>query len=89
MEPDVKPIHCFLLALIAVATPAAALAQNSNGQLTRAEVLQHLYDLEGIGYHPAEASSLRFPYDIEAAEARLAAKNRQQAWRASAQACQK
>lgn len=55
-------------------SPVISLAQETPGPCTRAEVLQHLYDLESEGYWPTQASNLRFPLNIEAAEARLAAR---------------
>ncbi|WP_201696570.1 hypothetical protein [Paraburkholderia hiiakae] len=58
--------------------PACALAQQTPGPCTRAEVLQHLYDLESEGFWPTQASNLRFPLNIEAAEARLAARQARQ-----------
>lgn len=75
---DVLVASASALAL-ALALPLPASAQTSNGPVTRAQVLQHLYDLEDLGYRPAQASSLRFPYDIEAAEQRLAEKKRAEA----------
>ncbi len=73
-----SPLRSTGLFAIALMFPVSVLAQSDNGPLTRAQVLQHLSDLEGVGYRPAEASRLRFPYDIESAEARLAEKKRQQ-----------
>ena len=55
-------------------SPSVSLAQETSGPCTRAEVLQHLYDLESEGFWPTQASNLRFPLNIEAAEARLAAR---------------
>ncbi|BEU28459.1 DUF4148 domain-containing protein [Paraburkholderia sp. 22B1P] len=43
--------------------------------LTRADVIEHLVDLENVGYRSSSASSLRYPYDAEAAQERLAARN--------------
>ncbi|SOE83659.1 protein of unknown function [Burkholderia sp. YR290] len=80
---DVLVASASALAL-ALALPLPAFAQTSNGPETRAQVLQHLYDLEDLGYRPAQASSLRFPYDIEAAEERLAEKKRTEASRSDA-----
>ena len=80
-----KALHFLLLVPVAVTASAPSFAQNPNGPLSRVEVLQHLYDLEGVGYRPAQASNLRFPYDIEAADARLAAKKDELARRESVQ----
>lgn len=71
-----KLLHRIVLLIVAGSSPATAIAQDSNGPQTRAQVLQRLVDLEGVGYRPSLASSRPFPYDIEAAEARLAAKKR-------------
>jgi Domain of unknown function (DUF4148) len=71
-----KALHINALLAMLMAFPLTAFPQSSNGSRTRAQVLQDLYDLEDVGYRPAQASSLRFPDDIEAAERRLAAKRR-------------
>jgi hypothetical protein len=55
-------------------------AQVSNGSVTRAQTAKELEDLEALGYYPTRASALRFPYDVEAAEARLAGKRSGQAY---------
>jgi hypothetical protein len=73
-----KALHINALLAMLMALPLTAFSQSSNGPRTRAQVLQDLYDLEEVGYRPAQASSLRFPDDIEAAERRLAAKRRAQ-----------
>jgi hypothetical protein len=57
---------------VVLTIPAVAPAQSANQPRTRAEVLRHLAESENAGYRPGEASGLRFPYDIEAANARLA-----------------
>ena len=70
---------CFLFAVVVLACfPASVSAQTADGPVTRAQVLQHLADLEDVGYRSSQASSLRYPYDIEAAETRLAEKKREQ-----------
>ncbi|WP_186308041.1 DUF4148 domain-containing protein [Paraburkholderia sp. BCC1884] len=73
-----KPLRTTALLAVIMAFPPVTFAQNANGPLTREQVLQDLRDLEDVGYRPAQASSLRFPYDIEAAEQRVAAKKRSQ-----------
>jgi hypothetical protein len=71
---QLRSIVPFCIALI---LSASAFAQSANGPLTRAQVLQHLSDLESVGYRASEASSLRYPYNIEAAQARLAERKRE------------
>ncbi|MBN3761566.1 DUF4148 domain-containing protein [Burkholderia sp. Ac-20365] len=73
-----SPLRSIFLFCIALILPVSAFSQGASGPLTRAQVLQHLSDLESVGYRPSEASSLRYPYDIEAAEARLAEKKREE-----------
>jgi hypothetical protein len=71
-----------ILAMVVVElgiSPAICCAQSTPLPCTRAEVLQHLYDLESEGYWPAQASSLRFPLNVETAEARLSARQAAQA----------
>ncbi|EEF25671.1 DUF4148 domain-containing protein [Paraburkholderia caribensis] len=74
MEFDVIVRGLLLLTKISVVLtiPAVAPAQSANQPRTRAEVLRHLAESENAGYRPGEASGLRFPYDIETANARLA-----------------
>lgn len=71
-----KPLRSLSVLTVVVGLPLIAFAQSSNGPLTREQVLHDLLDLEGVGYRPAQSSSLRFPYDIEAAEQRVVAKKR-------------
>lgn len=78
-EMKLKPLYIEVLVAILTVFPLTTFAQNSNGPLTRAQVLQDLCDLEEVGYRPAQASSLHYPYDIEVAEQRLAAKRSQRA----------
>lgn len=73
-----SPLRSLVLFAVALILSASVLAQSEYVPLTREQVLQHLVDLESVGYRSTEASSLRFPYDIEAAETRLAEKKREQ-----------
>jgi type II secretory pathway pseudopilin PulG len=57
-----------------LAAPVASFAQ-SNQQLTRAQVRAELVQVEQAGYSPARGSDPYYPDDIQAAEARVAAKN--------------
>ncbi|WP_321795334.1 DUF4148 domain-containing protein [Caballeronia sp. J97] len=59
---------------LAFAAPVASFAQ-SNQPLTRAEVRQQIVQLEKAGYNPGVISDSKYPADIQAAEARVAAQN--------------
>ncbi|SAK78151.1 membrane protein [Caballeronia pedi] len=59
---------------LAFAAPVASFAQ-SNQPLTRAEVRQQIVQLEKAGYNPGVISDSKYPGDIQAAEARIAAQN--------------
>ena len=61
-------------AALAFAAPVASFAQ-SNQPLTRAEVRQQIVQLEKAGYNPGVISDSKYPADIQAAEARVAAQN--------------
>jgi len=62
-----------------MATSAGVYAQTSSAptahQLTRAEVRHELEELEAAGYHPSQGDEADYPADIEAAEAKVAAKH--------------
>jgi hypothetical protein len=58
----------------ALAMPMVSFAQ-SEQPVTRAEVKAELKQLESVGYNPAVATDANYPSDIQAAEARVAAKN--------------
>ncbi|KVL94159.1 DUF4148 domain-containing protein [Burkholderia stagnalis] len=60
-------------AAVLLASPALSFAQSSS-HVTRAQVLQELYDLESVGYNPSTGDSGNYPDDIMAAQARLDAK---------------
>lgn len=55
-----------------VAAPTVSFAQTSNDPVTRAQVRSELVQLEHAGYKP---SRTKYPADIQAAEARVAAQN--------------
>jgi hypothetical protein len=57
-----------------LALPVASFAQ-SNQPLTRAEVKAQLVEIEAAGYNPAVGDDPHYPTDIQAAEARVAAKH--------------
>ncbi len=51
----------------------ASFAQNQ--PMTRAQVRAELVQLEKAGYHPSAVNRSKYPSDIQAAEARVAAQN--------------
>ncbi|RQS76818.1 DUF4148 domain-containing protein [Burkholderia sp. Bp8963] len=61
-------------AAVLLAAPALSFAQSSKSPVTRAQVLQELYDLESVGYNPSLGDAGNYPDDIMAAQERLAAK---------------
>ncbi|QGZ63101.1 DUF4148 domain-containing protein [Paraburkholderia acidisoli] len=63
------------IVLLLGGAPLHTLAQTASGPVTRAAVIEHLVDVERAGFLPTQASSLRFPFNVEAAEARVAAQH--------------
>ncbi|WDD91855.1 DUF4148 domain-containing protein [Burkholderia sp. FERM BP-3421] len=61
-------------AVVMLAAPALSFAQAPHGQLTRAQVVQELVDLESVGYQPSRGNESTYPDDIQAAQLRLAEK---------------
>jgi hypothetical protein len=61
-------------AAMMLAAPALSCAQATQPPVTRAQVLQELYDLESVGYNPARGEVGNYPDDILAAQHRLTAK---------------
>ncbi|TAM85082.1 DUF4148 domain-containing protein, partial [bacterium] len=59
---------------VAVVVPAISFAQPSNAPLTHTQVREQLIQLERAGYNPARKDNM-YPADIQAAEARVAAKS--------------
>jgi hypothetical protein len=71
-------IKAFVPAVVlasALAAPVVSFAQQSNAPVTRAEVRAELVQLEKAGYQPGRANDLRYPEDLQAAEARVAAQD--------------
>ena len=62
-----------VLAAIALAVPVTVFAA-ANQPLTRAEVREQLVQVEAAGYNPARMNPNTYPADIQAAEAKVAAK---------------
>jgi hypothetical protein len=61
--------------VVALAIPALSSAQTSNGPMTREQVRAQLIQLEQAGYNPARGNRGTYPAEIQAAQARVAAKN--------------
>ncbi|SAK65726.1 DUF4148 domain-containing protein [Caballeronia ptereochthonis] len=59
---------------LAFAAPVASFAQ-SNQPVTRAQVREEIVQLEKAGYNPGVINDAKYPADIQAAEARVAAQN--------------
>ena len=56
----------------ALVAPAVSFAQQSNAPLTRAQVRAELVELEKAGYNPANANTVDYPTNIQAADANAA-----------------
>ena len=59
---------------IAIAAPAVSYSQSSNEPVTRAQIRAQLVQLERAGYRPSAADNMAYPNDLQAAEARVAAR---------------
>jgi hypothetical protein len=75
-----QPLRVLVIAgAVLMAASAGAYAQTSSGpashQVTRAEVRHELEELEAAGYNPSQGDDNDYPADIQAAEARVAAKH--------------
>ncbi len=75
-----QPLRALVVAgAMLIATSASVYAQTSTEpaahQITRAEVLHELEELEAVGYNPALGDDVNYPDDIQAAEAKVAAKH--------------
>ena len=75
-----QPLRALVVAgAVLMATSASVYAQTSSApaahQLTRAEVRHELEELEAAGYNPAQGDEFDYPADIQAAEAKVAAKH--------------
>lgn len=68
-----KSLIGVVIAVACSAAPVIASAQ-SNGALTRAQVRAEIIDLQTVGYSPGTANDNDFPGNIQAAEAKLAAR---------------
>jgi hypothetical protein len=63
-----------IITVAALTAPVIAFAQQSTGPVTRAQVRADLVQMEKAGYNPARRDDATYPADIQAAEARVAAK---------------
>ena len=70
----VNKLAAIPLIIGALATPALSFAQSSAG-LTRAQVVAELVRLEQAGYDPSAGEDDSYPANLQAAEARVAAKD--------------
>ena len=71
-----KSLFFAVAAASALAVPLAAFAQSdAPAPITRAQVRSELQQLEQAGYNPATGEDVNYPQDIQAAAARVAARN--------------
>jgi mitochondrial fission protein ELM1 len=73
-----KTLACLVLAIGALASPVVSFAQ-STAPVTRAQVRAELIRLEQAGYHVGDGDHNTYPAQIQAAEAKIAAEDSQQA----------
>ena len=69
----VKLLFYALATLSVSAVPAVSFAQSSQ-PLTRAQVIAELIEVENAGFHPGSVDYVEYPGNLQAAEARIAAK---------------
>ncbi|MFL9962436.1 DUF4148 domain-containing protein [Paraburkholderia sediminicola] len=55
---------------------AQTVSEPAAPQLTRAEVMHELEELEAAGYNPSQGDDVSYPADLQAALAKVAAKHR-------------
>jgi hypothetical protein len=63
-----------VIAVAVLCAPIASFAQ-SNAPVTRTQVRAELTQLAQAGYHAGDGDNTRYPEDIQAAQARIAAQN--------------
>jgi hypothetical protein len=73
-----KTLACLVLGLSALAGPLVSFAQSTE-PVTREQVRQELIRLEKAGYHVGDGDHTTYPAEIQAAEAKVAAEDTQQA----------
>lgn len=69
-----KTLAYAIAAVSLLAVPVASFAQSTNEPMTRAQVREQLIEIEQAGYNPGAANDYNYPQDIQAAEARVAAR---------------
>lgn len=67
-----------MLMVSAASAHAQAVSDPEPHQVTRAEVMHELEELEAAGYNPSTGDDGSYPADIQAAEAKVAAMHRTQ-----------
>jgi hypothetical protein len=72
-----KTLVCLTLAVSALASSALSFAQSAPGPMTRAQVRAELVRFEQAGYIPGSGDAY-YPVDVQAAEAKIAARDSQQ-----------
>jgi hypothetical protein len=72
---NVKTFVPIVVLALASTAPVVSFAQQSNAPLTRAQVYAQVVQIEKAGYDPRSAVIHHYPADIQAAEARVAARN--------------
>jgi hypothetical protein len=75
-----QPLRALVIAgAVLMVTSASVYAQTASEpasrQVTRAEVQHELEELEAVGYSPSQGDDADYPADIQAAEAKVAAKH--------------
>ncbi|OJA70663.1 hypothetical protein BGV71_27320 [Burkholderia ubonensis] len=65
--------HPIGLLIVAALFAGDAASAQTPAPLTRAQVLEELYELEAAGYNPSAGDQGTYPADIQAAEAKVAA----------------
>jgi hypothetical protein len=73
-----KTLACLILASSALASPVVCFAQ-STAPVTPEQVRADLIRLEAAGYHVGDGDNTTYPVQIQAAEAKVAAQDSEQA----------
>ncbi|SAK79239.1 purine nucleoside phosphorylase [Caballeronia glebae] len=73
-----KPLSCLVLASCAFASPVVSFAQ-STAPVARAQVRAELIRIEQAGYRMGDGDQTKYPEQIQAAEAKIAAQDSLQA----------
>jgi Domain of unknown function (DUF4148) len=73
-----KKLSALTIALCALSVPVLSFAQ-TNAPVTRAQVRAELVQLEQAGYDPSAGESADYPTNLQAAEAKVVAKQAQRA----------